>query len=117
MEISRANPYASKVFAMEILNGASNLTDYFREQHVKWMQGRVAVIRAWGEQGKMEALDPDYLLYHIWACTQHYADFSAQITNLRGSKMRKTEFEDATCNLVKLVLTGCGLPVPEKYNS
>lgn len=117
MEISRANPYASKVFAMEILNGASNLTDYFREQHVKWMQGRVAVIRAWVEQGKMEALDPDYLLYHIWACTQHYADFSAQITNLRGSKMRKTEFEDATCNLVKLVLTGCGLPVPEKYNS
>lgn len=115
MEISRSNPYASKVFAMEILNGATNVTDYFREEHGEWMRGRVAVIEGWIEQGKMHTMSAEYLLYHIWACTQHYADFSAQIRNLRGSKMLKQDFAEATQNLVQLILGGCGLSIPEKY--
>lgn len=115
VEISRSNPFASKVFAMEILNGATNLTDYLREEHGEWMQGRVDVIQGWIDAEKMDALSPEYLLYHIWACTQHYADFSSQITNLRGSKMLKQDFNDAALNLIQLILTGCGLNVPEKY--
>lgn len=114
MELSRTRPLASKIFAMEILNGAPNLTAYFEDDHGRWMQSRVAVIQAWIDEGRMQSVTPEYLLFTIWGSTQHYADFAAQITQLRGP-MRKQEFHHATCDLVRLILTGCGLPVPERY--
>lgn len=115
MELSRTHPLASKIFAMEIINGAPNLNHYFDDEHSDWMAGRVAILKAWTEQGKMQAIDPHYLLFNIWASTQHYADFSTQITRLRGAKMKKADFEEATRHLVTVTLTGCGLTIPEKY--
>jgi len=115
MEVSRTHPMASKIFAMEIINGAQNLSGYFDEEHALWMKGRLAVIEAWVNAGKLPPIEGEYLLYTIWASTQHYADFSAQITRLRGKKMTKADFEDATKQVVKLVLGGCGLSVPESF--
>ena len=73
------------------------------------------LIDQWIEVGKLPQLDGEYLLYTIWASTQHYADFSAQITRLRGRKMIKADFETATRQLIQLVLGGCNLPVPSRY--
>ena len=114
MEVSRIHPLASKIFAMEIINGAQNLSGYFDEEHARWMEGRVELINAWINAGKLRKLNPEYLLYSIWASTQHYADFSAQITRLRGKKMNKADFEQATKEVVHLVLGGCGLSVPKE---
>lgn len=115
MELSRTNPLSSKIFAMEIINGAPNLNHYFDDEHSDWMKGRVAIINRWVAQGKMDAIDPHYLLFNVWASTQHYADFSTQITRLRGAKMKKSDFMDAAKHLITLTLHGCGLTVPEKY--
>jgi TetR/AcrR family transcriptional regulator len=115
MEISRRRPEASKIFALEIINGAPNLNEFFRDQHASWMQSRVKVIQTWIDEGKLKALDPYYLLFNIWASSQHYADFSVQITELKGKKMDRNDFDDATRNLIQLVLTGCGLLVPSRY--
>jgi len=112
MEVSRTHPLASKIFAMEIINGAPNLTGYFDEDHALWMKGRLALIDGWIAHGKLKQVDGEYLLYTIWASTQHYADFSAQITRLRGRKMIKSDFEKATLELIKLILGGCNLAVP-----
>ena len=115
MTMSRTHPQASKIFAMEVLNGAPYLNKFFSNEHVAWMEGRVAILNSWIAQGRMTAVDPLYLLFHIWACTQHYADFSAQITSLRGKTMKRADFDEATRQLVQLILSGCGLTVPEKY--
>ena len=115
MIMSRTHPQASKIFAMEVLNGAPYLNKFFSNEHVAWMEGRVAILNSWIAQGRMTAVDPLYLLFHIWACTQHYADFSAQITSLRGKTMKRADFDEATRQLVQLILSGCGLTVPEKY--
>lgn len=115
IEVSRTHPMASKIFAMEIINGAPNLNGYFDEEHALWMQGRIALINSWIAAGKLAPLDPEYLLYTIWASTQHYADFSAQITRLRGRKMVKADFEQAKVQLIQLLLGGCKLAVPEAY--
>jgi TetR/AcrR family transcriptional regulator len=115
MEISRCRPDASKMFALEIINGAPNLNDFFKDQHAIWMAGRVDVIKQWIDQGKLVATDPHYLLFNIWATSQHYADFSVQIIELRGKPMTQTDFTEATNNLIKLILTGCGLSVPTKF--
>jgi TetR/AcrR family transcriptional regulator len=105
------------VFALEIINGAPNLNTFFREQHCAWMAGRVQVLNSWMAQGKMKRLDPHYLLFHIWATCQHYADFAAQITQLKGQPMGEHEFAQATNNLIELILRGCGLTVPECFES
>ena len=109
MQISRKNPSASKVFAMEILNGGNNLSAEFLDDHKTWVDGRKAILQSWIDQGKMQAVCPEYLLYHIWACTQHYADFSAQITSLKGKTMSEDDFTHATNELIQLILQGCGL--------
>ena len=115
MEISRCRPNASKMFALEIINGAPNLNKFFKDQHTSWMSGRVDVIKQWIDQGKLVTTDPHYLLFNIWATSQHYADFSVQINELRGKAMTQTDFTEATNNLVKLILTGCSLPVPKEF--
>lgn len=115
MEVSRTHPLASKIFAMEIINGAPNLSGYFDEEHARWMKGRLSLLNQWIEAGKLRQIDGEYLLYTIWASTQHYADFSAQITRLRGQKMVKADFEKATRELITLIVGGCGLKVPERY--
>jgi TetR/AcrR family transcriptional regulator len=115
MEMSRLNPNASKIFGLEILNGAQNFDASFKAKHKAWFDGRVNVIEGWINSGKMRSVDAEYLLYHIWASTQHYADFSAQIKDLRGSTMQKKDFAKATNTVISLILTGCGLLVPKQY--
>lgn len=115
MEISRTHPYSSKVFAMEIINGGPNLDASFKASHKLWVQDRIALIEAWIAAKKIDNINPEYLLYHIWSSTQHYADFSAQIKTLHGAKMNKQEFKEATNTIIKLILHGCGLTVPNQY--
>ncbi|MFT4995478.1 MAG: TetR/AcrR family transcriptional regulator [Paraglaciecola sp.] len=115
MEMSRIRPTASKIFALEIINGAEKLNGLFSDQHARWMQGRVSVIQQWIDNGKLQSIDPYYLLFNIWACSQHYADFSAQITELKGKPMVQSDFAEATRSLITLVLRGCGLTVPPQY--
>lgn len=115
MDLSLTRPEASKIFALEIINGAPNLNGFFKERHIQWVEGRVNVIQAWIDQGKLQTDDPYYLIFNIWACCQHYADFSAQITKLRAQKMERAEYAQATRSLIKLILTGCGLAVPQRF--
>ena len=115
MRLSQEKPEVSKIFALEIINGANNLTDFFKENHESWMQSRVDVIQQWIDRGQIQTQDPYYLIFHIWACCQHYADFSAQITHLRGNRMTSDDFSEATKSLVQMILKGCGLNVPEQY--
>lgn len=115
MEMSRSNSNASKIFGLEILNGAHNFDVDFKKRHKAWFDGRIAVIEGWIALGKMNNLNAEYLLYHIWASTQHYADFSAQIKDLRGGKMNKKDFVVATNTVITIILNGCGLSVPEQY--
>lgn len=115
METSRTHPYSSKVFAIEIINGGNNLDESMKEDNRNWVTGRIAVIQAWIAAGKLEKLNPEYLLYHIWSSTQHYADFSSQIKQLHGGEMSENDFAEASNTLVKLILKGCGLTVPQAY--
>lgn len=115
MEISRTKPEASKIFALEIINGAPNLNKFFDERHIKWMDSRVALLQGWIDDGRITTPDPYYLLFNIWACCQHYADFAAQIEQLKGAPMENRDFRDATYAVIHLVLRGCGLEIPKRF--
>lgn len=115
MTLSRSRPQASKIFALEVINGAPNMSDFFEGQYRDWVAGRVAVIQGWIDAGKMAPRDPYNLLFNIWSCCQHFADFGAEISKLRGAAMTADDFDLATKELVQLILTGCGLTVPQQY--
>ncbi|MCI0914219.1 MULTISPECIES: TetR/AcrR family transcriptional regulator [Pseudomonas] len=110
MEFSRRNPQASRIFAMEVISGGSCLTEYFSADYREWFRGRAAVFEAWIAAGKMDPVDPVHLIFLLWGSTQHYADFATQICQVTGrSRLTKQDMEDASNNLIHIILKGCGI--------
>jgi TetR/AcrR family transcriptional regulator len=110
MEMSKNRPYASKVFANEVLHGATQLRSFLGNDLRKLVKEKAKVIHHWVSQGLMDEIDPAHLLFAIWAMTQTYADFEAQIRPVLGiAKMSDAVYKRGTDVIVKLVLQGCGI--------
>ena len=110
MEISRRHPNGSKVWASEVMHGAPVIQDYLETTLRDWTDGRVTVIERWIAEGKMAPVDPEHLLYMLWATTQHYADFSHQIETLNGGKpLSRAQWAAAKDNVKQIILRGIGV--------
>jgi TetR/AcrR family transcriptional regulator len=109
---SKTNPLASKVFANEIMSGAPILSSYLKKDFREWLRGKAAIMESWASQGKMDPVDPFYLIFMIWASTQHYADFEVQVKNVLGkSRLTARDFDTIADNLTHIILKGCGIKV------
>jgi TetR/AcrR family transcriptional regulator len=110
MRLSASHPDASRVFANELLHGAPEIGGVLREALRELVARKAMVIRSWIESGRMAQVDPYHLFFTIWAATQTYADFEAQVCAVLGvSQLDKQDFDRATEHLVALLLRGCGL--------
>lgn len=110
LELSRTHPEASKIFAMEMIKGAPLLSSDTKSSMVSWFNSRTDLINQWIAAGKMQSVDAEMLMFHIWATTQHYADFSTQISILRNGKaLTKKAYQDIADYLCGSILSGCGL--------
>ena len=113
MALSQRRPLGSKVWASEIIQGATHMQDILLGRVKPWMETRVVVINDWIARGLLAPMDPRALLYMIWAVTQHYADFDAQIKTLSGKRaLSKKAFETLTEEIVALVIRACGAKAP-----
>jgi TetR/AcrR family transcriptional regulator len=66
----------------------------------------------WIKQGKMDPVDPLFLIMLIWSATQHYADFSTQVNAVLDKKaLTDQDFEDIANNLTHIILKGCGIKI------
>lgn len=109
MEISRRHPAGSKVWASEVMHGAPVIQDYLETTLRKWTLGRAAVIQRWIDEGKMAAIEPQHLLYMLWATTQHYADFGHQIETLNNGKpLSARQWQEAKASVKAIILRGIG---------
>ena len=109
MEISRRHPDGSKVWASEVMHGAPVIQDYLETTLRDWTAGRAAIIRRWIHEGKMAPVEPEYLLYMLWAATQHYADFGHQIETLNGGKpLSDRQWKAAKESVKGMILRGIG---------
>ena len=113
VRLSFENPTAARPFANEILRGAPHLSDYMSEVLRPWVNDRAKVIHEWMEAGKMTASDPVLLIFMIWATTQHYADFQAQVLGILDRK----EYDEGLITQIsdfvsQTILRGCGLEPP-----
>lgn len=110
IELSRTNPKASKVFAIEIINGAPYLKDYLKSRLTPALEADVQLVRDWIAEGKLDPIDPYHLFFLIWSSTQTYADFSSQIElSLRKDQLEQEDFQAATEFLTHVILKGIGL--------
>jgi TetR/AcrR family transcriptional regulator len=113
MELSRRRPLGSKVWASEIIHGAVHMQDILNERVKPWLETRVIVIDNWVARGLLAPVDAQTLMFMIWATTQHYADFDAQIHALKGKRaLSQKAFDASTDEVVKLVIRACGAKSP-----
>jgi len=83
LRMSREFPRESRLFANEILQGAPRLADFISRDLKTLVDDRAALIARWSAEGRVAPVDPYQLIFSIWALTQHYADFDAQIRLIR----------------------------------
>ncbi|KMK99143.1 MULTISPECIES: TetR/AcrR family transcriptional regulator [Burkholderia] len=113
MDLSRRRPLGSKVWANEIIHGAAHMQDILSERVKPWFDTRVKVIEGWIARGLLAPIDANALMYLIWATTQHYADFDAQIRALSGKRaFTQKAFAETTEQVVQLVIRACGAVSP-----
>lgn len=85
LEISRTHPRESRLFANEILQGASRIGPTLEGELKSLVDEKAAVITAWIEEGHLRPVDPYHLIFSIWSLTQHYADFDVQVRAILGN--------------------------------
>ncbi|UTW10197.1 TetR/AcrR family transcriptional regulator [Marinobacterium rhizophilum] len=109
-EISRTHPNGSKVFANEIINGAPHLKEYLRQRLLPQLEADIVLVRGWIRDGVIDPIEPEHLFFTIWASTQTYADFSAQIELSLGKEtLEADDFTRAGDFLTHVILKGIGL--------
>lgn len=110
MDLARERPYGSKVWAIEIISGAPIVKAQLTTSLKDWVADCEITINDWVEAKKIVPVDAKALLYMIWATTQHYADFEAQIKALNdGKPLSDKEFKEKKSEVIRLVLMGLGL--------
>ena len=110
VRMSFKHPESSKIYAMEIIQGAQHLKDFARTYQRKWVREKAQFFQKWIDNGEMRDVDPIHLIFLIWSATQHYADFETQILTI----MNRAEYEDEDVEhvisfLTDMILRGCGL--------
>ncbi|MEA2117640.1 TetR family transcriptional regulator C-terminal domain-containing protein [Halovibrio sp. HP20-50] len=106
-------PEGSKLFAAEILAGAPFLNDYLAGELREWVASRAMIMRQWSAQGKMDAVDPRWLIFLIWSSTQHYTEYSAQVSGILGrDALTADDLESISSFLEHVILKGCGVALP-----
>jgi len=109
LEYGQKNPKASRLFTTEIANGASFLSRHWA-QYQESTQQAVKLIQSWVEQGLIRPVDPLLFQMHIWAVTQHYADFEVQIRNFMQLKDdEELDMVHVEEEVTALFLRACGL--------
>ena len=101
LQISKDYPRESRLFASEILVGIERAEDSIFEPLHEVFNAKMALLNEWSATGKLASVDPYHLIYTIWATTQHYADFDAQIRMLSPDKM-DVLFEEAEAFLIPM---------------
>lgn len=105
LQLSRTAPHASRLFANEILQGASAVRPFLQTGLKNLVDSRCQIIQDWIDDGKIAAVSPLHLLFLIWSSTQHYADFQPQIEALYDGD-EQSLFDDAERTLTLILTQG-----------
>ncbi len=86
LEMSRDLPRESKLFAIEIIQGAPRIGEELSGSLRALVDEKAAVIESWIAAGRLAPVNPHHLIFSIWSMTQHYADFDVQVRAVLGAR-------------------------------
>ena len=111
LKFSREQPLASRVYAIEVIGGAKLYGEQIRRRVVPLLRADIAVFERWIAEGKIAPVNATHLLFAVWAMTQSYADFAAQMQLvLDQPQLGQPDFDDAERLITGMVLGALGLP-------
>jgi TetR/AcrR family transcriptional regulator len=111
LRFSREQPWASRVYAMEVISGAQLYGEQIQARVVPLLRKDIDVFERWIGEGKIAAINATHLLFAIWAMTQSYADFSAQMALVLNRKsLTRKDFDDAEKMITDMVLAAVAIP-------
>ena len=108
LDMTFANPKASRLFANEVLHGAPHIGSFIAGPLKKLVEEKTLTIRRWVAEGRIAPVDPLHLIFAIWAVTQHYADFSTQVEALNGRPVDPAQTRVA---VLDILLRGLKVPL------
>lgn len=107
LELSRDHAEASRLYCLEMVQGAPHLGDLLKGNLQVLIDEKARVIEQWIARGDIAPVNPWHLFYTLWATTQHYADFAVQIKAISGSTLEDPAFlETAVSNIQTIVMAG-----------
>ncbi|KAA8998503.1 TetR family transcriptional regulator [Affinibrenneria salicis] len=110
MRLTFERPYASKLFANEILQGAPMVHELLKTHLHDLVASKAAVVDGWIAQGLLRPVDSKHFFFSIWAMTQTYADFDIQIAAVLGDEANAPAARQrAIDHVLNSVFRICGL--------
>ncbi|MCP3968865.1 MAG: TetR family transcriptional regulator [Rhodobacteraceae bacterium] len=109
LDMARAMPRESRLFANEIVQGAPRILDKIKGPLKTLVDEKAVLIRGWAGAGRIAAVDPYHLIFSIWATTQHYADFDVQVRGILAPA-GEAHFADAATFLSHLYRRALATP-------
>ena len=85
LEMARDYPRESRLFANEIIQGAPVIKGFLKVELKQMVDEAAGILDMWSRSGRIAPIDSRHLIFSIWATTQHYADFEAQVRIVLGS--------------------------------
>jgi TetR/AcrR family transcriptional regulator len=106
LRFSREQPLASRVYAMEVIGGAKLYGEQIRRRVIPLLRADIAVFERWIAEGKIAPVNATHLLFAVWAMTQSYADFSAQMALvLDRAELTDQDFQEGEQLITAMVLS------------
>ncbi len=107
---SRDWPDSSRLWAIEVIGGGKHVSGFLKGRLRNLVREKGKVMAQWAAEGKMDPVDPSHLMFMIWASTQTYADFAAQIAAVLDKDAVDADvFRTAEQTVVRIILKGCGI--------
>lgn len=111
LRFSREQPWASRVYAMEVIGGAQFYSAQIRARVIPLLRRDIATFERWIAEGRIAPVNATHLLFAIWAMTQSYADFAAQMALVLGrAQLTTQDFADAEQLVTRMVLAAVAHP-------
>ncbi len=109
LEFTFDYPQVSRLFSYEVMSGGPVIQQLWRETGGT-VDAAVRIIANWVRQGRIAPIEPIFLLFHIWALTQHYADYEPQVRFFTACPPDQSLDRERICSeLTRFVLRGVGL--------
>jgi len=112
LQFSKHRASGSKVFANEIIHGASVIGEALGDLVTMGIAGKDKVVEEWVARGLIAPVDGRHFFIILWAITQHYADFEVQVRKALGKeRLSDSDWDEITHQVETFVLRSLHLPL------